>query len=405
MSVVFERPYHFVPPHRGNLWPSSIQRLRLIDVYLRRREGVVDYECRHLERFQQSLQRGDGIVLAPNHCRYADPMALGWAAREARVHLYAMASWHLFNKSRFDYFALRRMGAFSVHRESTDRQSLETAVDILARAERPLVLFPEGTTNRTNDILKPLLDGVTFIARSAARRRAKKSGGKVVIHPVALKYLCHGDFTSWAEEQLSELETRIGWRRPVGKSVLERTLRIMHALLALKEVEFLGESRSGDLRKRRDELMSHLLDDIERRYDIRRSEEDSVRHRVRRIRTHISNLYFGESGSQWDLTRLKNDVAAADFVQDLLSFPDSYLAPGYVTDTRIVETIQRVQEAVFGKAVDTMPLRVVIEFDEAIEVPAEKAPRGVTDPLLEQLGERLSAMLDRLAGEANPVCS
>ena len=403
MSVVFERPYRFVPPYRGNLWPTWIQRLRLIDLYLRRREGVVDYECRHLEHFQQSLRRGDGIILAPNHCRYADPIALGWAAREARVHLYAMASWHLFNKSRSDHFALRRMGAFSVHRESTDRQSLETAVQIVATAERPLVLFPEGTTNRTNDVLKPLLDGITFIARSAARRRAKKTGGKVVIHPVALKYLCETDFRPWADQQLTELETRIGWRRPIGLGLVQRTLRIVHALLASKEVEYLGESKSGDLRQRRDALMHHLLEDVERRYGIRCDEADSVRHRIRRIRTHISTLYFGESSGQWELTQLKNDVAAADFAQDLLSFPDTYLTPGQITDTRIVETIQRVQEAVFGKSIDTMPMRVVIEFDEAIEVPAAKAPRGATDPLLEQLGDRLSAMLDRLAGEANPV--
>lgn len=403
MTVVFERPYHFVPPHRGNLWPSLIQRLRLIDIYLRRCEGVVDYECRHIERFQNSLRRGDGIVLAPNHCRYADPIALGWAARQARTHLYAMASWHLFNKSKFDYFALRRMGAFSVCRESTDRQSLATAVEILATAERPLVIFPEGTTNRTNDVLAPLLDGITFLARSAARRRAKHSGGSVVIHPVALKYLCKTDFTDWAAGQLSELEARIGWRPPVDKGILERTIRIVQALLALKEVEYLGESKSGDLRERRDHLMLDLLAKIERRYGIQSSGEESVHHRVRRIRSHLSTLHFGESGNRWDVTQLKNDVAAADFAQDLLSFPDTYLAPGHVTDTRIVETIQRVQEAVFGKSVDTMPLRVVIEFEEAIEVPAEKAPREGPDPVLEQLGERLTRTLTRLAREANPI--
>ena len=403
MTVVFDRPYQFVPPHRGNLWPTLIQRLRLIDIYLRRREGVVDYECRGLEHFTDSLRLGHGIILAPNHCRYADPIVLGWAAREAGTHLYAMGSWHLFNKSRFDHFALRRMGAFSVHRESTDRRSLETAVDIVATAQRPLVLFPEGTTNRTNDILKPLLDGVTFIARSAARRRAKRSGGKVVIHPVALKYLCQSDFAPWADAQLTELENRIGWRRPVDQGLVQRTLRIVHALLALKEVEYLGESKSGDLRRRRDELIEHLLREVETRYEIASGEGDSVRARVRRIRTHLTSLYFGRSDGQWELTQLKNDVAAADFAQDLLSFADSYLTPGQVTDTRIVETIQRVQEAVFGKSVDTMPLRVVIDFDRAIEVPAEKAPRDAADPLLETLGEQLSARLTRLAGEARPV--
>src|SRR6056297_1068590 len=184
MTVILERPYQFVPPHRGNVWPSLIQAFRIVDHYLKRKEGVVDYECRGLHHWEESLERGDGILLAPNHCRYADPLVLGWPARKLRTHLYAMASWHLFNKGAFDSFAIRKMGGFSINRESSDRASLETAIQILAAAERPLILFPEGTTNRTNDVLKPLLDGVAFIARSAARRRAKSSGGRLVMHPI-----------------------------------------------------------------------------------------------------------------------------------------------------------------------------------------------------------------------------
>ena len=72
MTVVFERPYKFVPPHRGILWPSLVQRFRLVDRYLKSKEGVVDYECRHLERLQDSVRQGNGVLLAPNHCRYAD---------------------------------------------------------------------------------------------------------------------------------------------------------------------------------------------------------------------------------------------------------------------------------------------------------------------------------------------
>ncbi len=90
------------------------------------------------------------------------------AAREAKTHVHAIASWHLFAKSWFDAFAIQKMGGFSLFREGTDRQSLETAIGVLAEATRPLILFPEGATNRTNDVLQPLLDGVAFIARTAA---------------------------------------------------------------------------------------------------------------------------------------------------------------------------------------------------------------------------------------------
>ena len=178
MTVILDRPYEFVPPYHGNLWPTMIQKLRLIDRHLAGREGVISYELRHSDRFVESLAAGHGILLAPNHCRYADPIVLGWLAREVNTHLFAMASWHLFNTTPFEAFALRRMGAFSIYREGNDRQAIETAITTLVTGERPLVIFPEGTTNRTNDLLKPLLDGVTFIARTAAKKRAKQVTAK-----------------------------------------------------------------------------------------------------------------------------------------------------------------------------------------------------------------------------------
>ena len=176
MSLVFERPYEFVPPIRRTFWPWLVQSLRLYDRHLRKNEGVIECEMRHLDRLKESIDAGHGIVLAPNHCRYADPLILGWPARKLGVHVHAMASWHLFNQNWFESFALRAMGAFSVFREGNDRQSIETAVEVLVQGKRPLILFPEGTMNRTNDSLKPLLDGVAFIARTAAKRRAKENG-------------------------------------------------------------------------------------------------------------------------------------------------------------------------------------------------------------------------------------
>ncbi len=197
-DIIVEKPYQFIDPLRGNLFPTLIQTFRLCDRYLAKYEGVTSYEVRGAEILQESMREHNGIVLAPNHCRYADPLAIGWLARQAKTHVYAMASWHLFHQSRFQSFAMRAMGGFSVFREGLDRKSLETAIEILVDAKRPLIVFPEGTVFRTNDLLQPMLDGVAFLARSAARRRHKLDGGRVVIHPVAIKYLFHGDLhLSW----------------------------------------------------------------------------------------------------------------------------------------------------------------------------------------------------------------
>lgn len=402
MTVVLDRPYQFVPPHRGDRWPSFIQAFRIVDFYLKRKEGVVDYECRGMQHWRQSLDRGDGILLAPNHCRYADPLALGWPARELRTHVYAMASWHLFNKGRFDSFAIRKMGGFSINRESSDRQSLETAIDILARAERPLILFPEGTTNRTNDVLKPLLDGVAFIARSAARRRDKQGGGNLVMHPLAIKYLCVGDICDWADRQLSHIEDRLGWRNDDG-SILNRTVRLAEGLLSLKEIEYFGHSRSGDLPTRRDALIAHILDQSERRLAIENPESET-RARVRAIRSEVTRQHFAPESPELLQTAsespLWRDAQAADLAQELMSYPNCYLDADQVTDTRIVETIQRMQESLLGRANVEVPLKVIIQCAPAIPVPTTKPPRGETDPLMAQLARQLREMIAELSAEA-----
>jgi 1-acyl-sn-glycerol-3-phosphate acyltransferase len=401
MTVVFDRPYQFVPPHRGSTWPFFIQRLRLVDWYLRRKEGVTSWECRGLEHLKRSLDRGDGILLSPNHCRYADPLVLGWPARLLKTNLYAMASWHLFNQGKFDGFAIQKMGGFSIHREGVDRQALDTAMAILTMAERPLVLFPEGTTNRSNDVLKPLLDGVAFIARSAARRRKKKSNGNVVIHPIAIKYLCADDICDWARQRLSQIEQGFGWQTPPGLSIVQRTRRMVDGAFVLREVQYLGTTGSGTIEQRRDALVASILQRIENRLAME-SGQGNTRERVRAIRTEIASQFFRQDVDQKSEIQFRQDVIAVDMVQEMISYPDSYLDPAEVTDTRIVETIQRIEESIRGKADCGVPLRAVIQIGEAISVPAEKAPRGEVDPLMLELKTQLEKMLKQLVCEARP---
>ena len=49
------------------------------------------------------------------------------------------------------------------------------------------------------------------------------------------------------------------------------------------------------------------------------------------------------------------------------------------------------------------PLEVILQVDEAIEVPADRGPRGEEDPVMKQLRERLQSMLDVLSTESNLV--
>lgn len=401
-DIIIEKPYQFIPPHRGNFLPWAIQTLGIVPWYLKRYEGVVSYKLSGVDHLRESMRQGHGVLLTPNHCRYADPMVMGMVAKEAQVHLFAMASWHLFHQSAFQSWAIRTMGGFSVYREGLDRQSLDTAVDILTTPGRPLVVFPEGTVFRTNDLLQPLLDGVAFMARTAAKRRAKDGGtGKVVIHPVAIKYVFLGDIEKEVAATLDSLEKRLTWLNMKKVPTLQRIHRIMLAMLSLKEIEYLGQAQSGTIVERQQRLVDFLLSPLETEW-IGKPSSGNLIPRIKALRMKIvPELTTGELDEQ-ERERRWVQLSQIYLSQQIASYPAEYLvAP--TTDTRILETVERLEEDLTDRAQLHGPFEAVIEVDEAIEVPADKAPRGEEDPLMKAIRERIQSRLDRLSQLAKPI--
>ncbi len=397
--IIIERPYRFVPPHRGNWIPWTLQAIRAIDLYLYWFEGIHSYELRGVERLRRSLAADRSVILAPNHCRYSDPIAMGWLARAAGVYLFTVASWHLFNRNWLQSLAIRWCGGFSIYREGIDKQSLDTAIDILVQASRPLVIFPEGTVYRTNDRLHPLLEGVSFIARSATRRRQKAGRNPVLIHPVAIKYLYQGDVQKSLENEVLEIEQRLAWEDHfAGRDLLERVLRIRQALLSLREIEYLGAPQTGSLTDRKRRLIECLLAPIESHYLQRRWPDLPLVPRIKQLRAAIVPLWRQAEGAQ--RTECWEHLRATYIAQIVDAYDEEYLR--HPTQTRVLETIERYQEDLTDKASRHRPWHCIIEVGEAIETPSERLPRNQTDPVMEQLSTSIQSMLDRLAGEARP---
>ncbi len=401
-DIIIEKPYQFVPPHRGNFLPKAILKLGIVPWYLRKFEGVVSHQLHGIDHLRESMRQGHGVLLAPNHCRYADPLVMAFVASEAQVPMFAMASWHLFQQSRWQRWALSAMGAFSVYREGLDRQSLYTAIDMLTNPKRPLVVFPEGTVFRTNDRLQPLLDGVAFMARTAAKRRAKDGGtGKVVIHPVAIKYVFHGDLEKSVDPTLDALEKRLTWTLLKETTTLQRIHRITLAMLSLKEIEYFGAAQQGNVEERQQRLVDHLLCPLEQEW-MGKTVVDSIIPRIKALRMRIvPELTTGEL-DEHERDRRWTQLSRIYLSQQIASYPPDYiLSP--TTDTRILETVERLEEDITDRARVHGPLEVVIEIDEPIEVPTDRTPRGEEDPIMKRLRERMQSMLDRLSTHANPI--
>lgn len=400
-DIVIEKPYQFIPPHRGRWLPQGILMTPAVPWYLRKFEGVVSHRVEGVDHLRESLRQGHGVLLAPNHCRYADPLVMSFIAREAHTLMYAMASWHLFHQSRFQRWAMRTMGAFSVYREGLDRQSLDMAIETLSKPERPLVVFPEGAVFRTNDILQPLLDGVAFIARSAAKKRAKEGSGRVVIHPVAIKYLFHGDLDKAVGGTLDALEKRLTWTTLKKAPTLTRIARITHAMLSLKEIEYLGAPQTGTFVERQERMVDHLLDPLESEW-LGKSFDGPIIPRIKNLRAKIvPELTTGEL-TDLERERRWQQLEKIYLSQQVASYPPEYLMTP-TTDTRILETVERLEEDLTDRATVHGPLEVVLRVSEAIEVPADRAPRGEEDPIMKELRVRLQSMLDDLAQQSRPI--
>ncbi len=396
--ILIEKPYKFIPPHRGRWWPTIIRDLNLHGFWLRRSEGITGYELRRTEYLKESLRAGHGILLAPNHSRTSDPLAMGWLARETRCLVYAMASWHLFEQSRFMHWAIHKMGGFSVNREGIDRQAINVAIEILETAERPLVIFPEGVVSRTNDRLHALLDGVAFIARTAAKKRARRlPDGKVVVHPVAIKYLFRGDFDATADPVLTEIEQRLSWQAKRDVPTDQRIACIGLALLSLKELEYFGRTYADPLADRIQRLIDRLLAPLEEEW-LGKVSLDAVTPRIKALRMKIMPDMVQGRVDATERARRWRQLADIYLAQQISNYPPDYL--DQLTVDRMLETIERFEEDLTDKARVHGNLHTVIEVGPAIEV-SPKRQRGLSvDPLMQDLETMLQGMLDRLARES-----
>jgi 1-acyl-sn-glycerol-3-phosphate acyltransferase len=389
-NVVIAKPYRFVAPHRGKLWWHLFRPI--LPLYLKKSHGLVRVDCRHVERLQASLDAGHGIMLAPNHCRPPDPMVLGTLSHRLGRPFYVIASSHLFRQGGLQAFLLPRLGVFSIYREGTDREALKCAVQVTAEAERPLVIFPEGVISRHNDKLNNLMEGTALMARGAAKERAKLTPpGKVVVHPVAIRYFFEGDVRATVEPVLRDIERRLSWQPQDAMPLEARIEKIGKALLAVKEIEYFGAAQEGSLAERLPRLIGRLLTPLEDEWLKGRREKDIVQ-RVKLLRIALVPEMAAGTLAEAELQRRWRQLADIYLAQQLAFYPVGYWGEN-PTPERLLETVEKFEEDLTDVARVHSPMRAVVDVGEAIEVSPDRARGADGDPLMVAIREQLEAML------------
>jgi 1-acyl-sn-glycerol-3-phosphate acyltransferase len=401
--LVADSKYQFVPPHEGKLWPRLLGRL--MPHFLRRKHGITEIEVRGDDAIGKLLASGHGILLAPNHCRMSDAIVLQSLSRKLKQPFFVMASSHLFRGSRLLAWLLRRLGAFSVYREGIDRQAVQKGIDILVDGRRPLVLFPEGALSQANDHLNELQEGVSFIARSAAAKLEKttvessSSPRKVYTVPVAIRYVYEGDIEATAGAMLSSIEKRLSWKTQEGQCLVERIYRVGNALLSLKELEYLGQSHTGELDERLTRLIDHLLTPLETEW-LGGAKEGAVILRVKELRRAILPAMIDGSLAQAELDRRWKHLETAGFAQSLSLYPARYVA-SKPTAERILETVERFNEHLNGDETVHGPMKAIIQVGEPIEVSPKRDRSAKVDALMLSVEQQLKQLLDVTAADCS----
>ncbi len=395
MERYFLEPYRFIPPFRSTFWCRLARRV--IPRHLRRKMGVVRWQFEGTDVFQESLSRNAGVLLTPNHCRWADPLVMGVFGIQARQYLYYVASYHLFRQSRVMGWVLNRIGGYSIWREGSDRESIRTTARILAEAERPVVLFPEGTWFRQNDRVGPLQDGLSLITRQAA----KQSVRPVVVHPVGIKYWLLEDPLPELNRRLGLLERRFNWR-PQELPIVERVEKLTGAVLALKEIEYTGGVQAGTLDERTARLMAGQVERIEKDY-LGKTFDGWVLERIRRLRQLLSRRLLEEKDEP-AAGRYRKDLDALLFCENINAHAHDYLLehPG---PERQAEAVQRLEEILTDEMeVAVVPMGVTVTVGPAVDVREFAGRKGGPggDPLVQHLRTAIQERVDYLRAKGPP---
>ncbi len=390
-----QKPYVFRPPKYSPLLVPFLRKVSDI-FYLRRKFRVRAITVEGVGGVIDLARKGHAILVGPNHADHADPHVMLRVGSRHGLRFHFMAAREGFETKRLQGMVLQRCGAFSVDREGADIAAFKTAVKILREARFPLVVFPEGEIYHHHERLDPLNEGVATILLRAADKFPQDRNAYLV--PTALRYAYDESVASTFSDRLNALEERITWKPRDDMDVVDRIYRLGSGLLAIKEVEFLGQAQSGDLVDHISNLRNKLVGMIEQKH-LPQERPGSIPERVKALRGRIRKQL---TDPEADLSRdqqksLYDDLDTLFVAVQLYSYPGQYLREERSVH-RIAETILKLEEDVLGEASYASPRDVHIRFGAPIDVKVFLKDRSLNaktgvGPLTALLSEEIESML------------
>ena len=378
----------FWPPRPNRFWAAALWPVHFyFSRFMWRLAGI---EVEGVDRALAPMQPGDGVLLAPNHSADGDGYIVMKAGRPFARRMYFMAAWQVFCR----YFglagwAIQRMGGFSVDREGSDRRAMRQSADILTRGQT-LLVFPEGEVYHLSRRLRPLLEGVAFMAITAQRAMVDR---RVWIVPTAIHYQFVEDVLPRLEHAMTRLERRM-LRVPSDQSVSlsERIVRYGELLLTMKEKEKLGGSREkeGDLPAR----IAYLTDTLLKQHEETPSTKP-VPQRARLLRRPLLETWADEDADPDLRTKARSALDDIQLAMQLYSYPGDYVTQDPTVE-RMAETIEKFEEDVFWLVRPKGRRKARVVFADPIDMSQQGQGRAreIAANVTDQLTAAIQGMLD-----------
>jgi 1-acyl-sn-glycerol-3-phosphate acyltransferase len=398
-------------------------------------QKLIGVDARGYEHLQRALAEGKGVLITPNHSVHYDAAAFYTSMDRIGQPAYYMTAWQVFAMvNPFQQWIMQKLGAFSVDRESNDRQAFKQGVAVLKSEPYPLVIFPEGDVYHVSDHVTTFREGAAAIALSAAKRGERP----IVVIPCGIKFRYVDDPSKKLAEAAYELEERILLRPLPDRPLPERLYRLAECILALKEIDHLGRTFTGTVKDRSQALSQAILSRLESRHKIRDNggttpeRVKALRQCIIRKRADITTAMNGggatddgseaigdeaattehaarSKGNAGDdddaaldakarLGRLADEMEDLFFVMQLYSYPGDYLL-GSPSIERIAETLDKFEEDILGRDLPRVRgrRRVEILMGAPVEVQCGDDRRGAVERLTKTMEEAVQGLLDQLS--------
>ncbi|HQY87048.1 MAG TPA: 1-acyl-sn-glycerol-3-phosphate acyltransferase [Tepidisphaeraceae bacterium] len=360
---------------------------------------VTHLEVRHAERLKSLRSSGSRIVLLPNHSTHVDAPIVIEAMRQVGVVPRIMAAYDVFLRGRTDAFVMKRLGCFSVNRDSSDRASMDEAIKTIDDGNFALTLFPEGNVFLENDRIAPFNDGAAFITTRAAKPLIEKIETVLGI-PISIKLTHHTDARPAIRSILNQLAQRVKVKIDTNDPISAMKsigLAELKTAIARRSIEMPpGDDIAAITRVLADSVLSKLEPELGLAIDSKLDPLERIR-RARRV-IHEIRTDPDQSKEHRRAARLADD---AHLAFQIASYSGDYVGEKPTLD-RVGETVEKLYEDLHEVILPPYaPRTAIVQIGPPIDVSAAVKTGARPKQIVAQLTELFEQGVQRGIDQIN----